>query len=116
MVNETHNKFHRNIEKDELGDDIPFETRLRFCLKNDLIPFLNLIKVQNGTNLIIITSDIINGIKTKSSRNFKFTEISSIIKGFTYGQKRIGVKILRTVYGTIDQLLEFLGLKPEKPE
>ena len=111
MVNETHNKFHRNIEKDELSDDIPFKTRLRFCLKNDLIPFLNLIKAKDETELIIITSDIINELKQKVPEISSLNEVSSIIKGFTYGQKRIGVKILRTAYGTEENLLDFLAME-----
>ena len=86
--------FIEILKKDELSDDIPFKSRLGFCLKNNLIPFLNLIKAKDGTNFIAITSDIINELKQKISEISSLHEISSIIKGFEYGQKRIGVKVL----------------------
>ena len=110
-VNETYNKFHRNIESVELKEDIPFESRLAFCLYNNLIPFLNPIKVKDGTNLIAITSDLINELKQKIPEISSLPEISSIIEGFEYGQKRIGGKNAKTVYGTVNQLLDFLGLR-----
>ena len=113
-INETYNKYHRNIERVELSDDIPFDSRLAFCLYNNLIPFLNPIKVKNGTNLIAITSDIINELKQKIPEISSLPEVSSIIEGFEYGQRKIGGRNTKTAYGTINQLLDFLGLGLEK--
>ena len=109
-VNETYNKFHRNIENAESTDDIPFESRFAFCLYNNLIPFLNQIKVKDGTNLIAITSDLISELKQKISQISSLNEIANIIEGFEYGQKRIGERNVKTAYGTKIQLLDFLGL------
>ena len=62
-----------------------------FCLENNLIPFLNLIKIYDKT-LIAITSDLIHELKQKISQLSSLNEIASIIDGFTYGQKQIGGK------------------------
>lgn len=110
-VNEIHNKFYRNVSRDAVVSvDIPFDSRLEFCLNNKLIPFLNLTKAKDGTNCIAITTDLIHELKQKTSEISSLPEIASIIEGFEYGQKRIGVKVLRTAYGTKKNLLDFLGM------
>jgi len=85
-----------------------FDSRLEFCLDQSLIPFLKRINV-NGTDLIVITSAIINELKPKIPEISSLPEIASIINGFEYGPKRIGIKLLRTAYGTKKNLTDFLG-------
>ena len=46
-VNETYNKFQRSIEKDNDVPNLPFSSRLNFCLDNKLIPFLNSVNTSN---------------------------------------------------------------------
>ena len=77
---------------------------------NNLISFLNPIKVKDGTNLIAITSDLISELKQKIPEISSLPEIANIIEGFEYGQRKIGGKNAKTAYGTINQLLDFLGL------
>ncbi|HJT83420.1 MAG TPA: bifunctional DNA primase/polymerase [Nitrososphaeraceae archaeon] len=109
LVNETYNKFHRNMEKIATEfQNTTFDNRLEFCLEQSLIPFLKRINV-NGTDLIVITSHIINELKQKVPEISSLPEIASIIEGFEYGHKRIGVKLLRTAYGTKKNLTDFLG-------
>ena len=114
-VNETYNKFQRSIEKDNDIPNLPFSSRLNFCLDNKLIPFLNSVDTSNKDNnketLLLITSDIIHELKKKISQISSLNEIATIIEGFEYGQKRINGKNIRTVYGTKKQLLDFLWME-----
>jgi hypothetical protein len=118
-VNETYNKYYRNIEKPIITNsdstaevpNLPFSDRLNFCLKNNLIPFLNSIKINDQTDMIAITSDLINEIKKKIPQVSSLNEVASIIDGFIYGQKRINEKNIRIAYGTKKQLLDFLWME-----
>jgi hypothetical protein len=101
-------KYHRSIdpESPKDGTNQPFEFRLYFCLNNNLIPFLS----TNKNNEIIITSDLIQELKINRINTIaSLQEISTMIEGFTYGQKKIGKKNVKAVYGSKNQLLEFLG-------
>jgi hypothetical protein len=118
-VNETYNKYYRNIEKPIITNsdsnaevpNPPFSDRLNFCLKHNLIPFLNSITINDQTNMITITSDLINEIKKKISQISSLNEVAAIIEGFEYGQKRINGKNIRAAYGTKKQLLDFLWME-----
>jgi hypothetical protein len=105
-VNETHNKYYINIEKDNIVANLPFSNRLNFCLENNLIPFLNLITIDK-TSMIAITSDLIHELKQKISQISSLNEVAAIIEGFEYEQKRIGGKNAKTAYGTKKNLLNF---------
>ena len=117
-VNETYNKYYRNIEKPILTNpdssaevpNLPFSDRLNFCLKHNLIPFLNPIKIDDETNMIAITYDLIHELKKKIPQISSLNEIAAIIEGFEYGQKRINEKNIRIAYGTKKQLLDFLWM------
>ena len=61
--------------------------------------------------MIAITYDLIHELKKKIPQISSLNEVSSIIEGFEFGQKRVGGKNVRTVYGTNIQLLEFLGIE-----
>jgi hypothetical protein len=115
-VNETYNKFHRSIEKDNDIPNLPFSSRLNFCLDNKLIPFLNSVDTSNNKDnekgiLILITSDLVHELKKKISQISSLNEIAAIIEGFEYGQKRVNGKNIRVVYGTKIQLLDFLWME-----
>ena len=114
-VNETYNKFQRSIEKDNDIPNLPFSSRLNFCLDNKLIPFLNFVntnnKDSNKETLILITSDLVHELKKKISQISSLNEVAAIIEGFEYGQKRVNGKNIRTVYGTKNQLLDFLWME-----
>ena len=114
-VNETYNKFQRSIEKDNDIPNLPFSSRLNFCLDNKLIPFLNSVNTSNKDNyketLILITSDLVHELKKKISQISSLNEVAAIIEGFEYGQKRVNGKNIRTVFGTKNQLLDFLWME-----
>jgi hypothetical protein len=116
-VNETYNKFQRSIEKDNDVPNLPFSSRLNFCLDNKLIPFLNPVITSNKDSnddeitIIIITSDLIHELKKKIPQISSLNEVAAIIEGFEYGQKRINGKNIRTVFGTKKQLLDFLWME-----
>lgn len=109
-VNETYNKYYRSIKKDNDVPNLPFSSRLNFCLEYNLIPFLNLIKIDK-INLIAITSDLIHELKNKIPQISSLNEIASIINGFKSGQKRIGGNNVRTAYGANIEFLDFLGME-----
>ena len=73
-----------------------------------MIPFLN----TNSKGEIIITSDIIQELKNdRISAISSLKEVSNIIYGFEYGQKKLGSnRNVRVAYGSITQLLEFLNI------
>lgn len=116
-INETYNKFHGNIQNLKANtEDVPFDFRFEFCLNKNLIPFFNPIKTKaagGGTNLIAITSDILNELKQKIPEISSLSEIASIINGFEYGPKRMGGRVLRIACGTKKQLLDFLEMNHE---
>jgi hypothetical protein len=110
-VNETYNKHYRSISNIDHQHaevpNMPFSHRLNFCLDHNLIPFLN--KTKNALE-IIITSDIMHELK-----QFKIdysisslAEISRIISGFEYGQKKLGGRNVRAAYGPKVKLLDYL--------
>jgi hypothetical protein len=114
-VNETYNKYYRNIEKPSIinsdsNAEVPnllFSSRLDFCLKHNLIPFLNPIKINEETNMIAITSDLVHELKKKIPQISSLSEVAAIIDGFEYGQKRIGEKNIRVAYGTKKTIVGF---------
>ena len=68
------------------GINQPFDFRLNFCLENNLIPFLN----TNSNGEIIITSDLIQELKNHRIYGISsLQEVSNIIDGFEYGQKKL---------------------------
>jgi hypothetical protein len=119
IVNETYNKYYRNIEKifivnsdsDAEVPNLPFSSRLDFCLKHNLIPFLNPIRIDDENIMIAITSDLVHELKKKIPQISSLYEVAAIIDGFEYEQKRIGGKNIRVAYGTKKKLLDLLGVK-----
>ena len=82
-VNETYNKYYRNIEKPIITNsdssaqvpNLPFSDRLNFCLKHNLIPFLNPIKIDDERSMIAITYDLIHELKKKIPQISSLNEI-----------------------------------------
>ena len=102
-------KYHKSIDPLSIDDiNQPFDYRLNFCLKHNLIPFLN----TNSNGEIIITSDLIQELKNRRIYGISsLQEVSNIIDGFEYGQKKLGKnRNVRAAYGSITQLLEFLDM------
>jgi hypothetical protein len=117
-VNETFSRHYRAIEKANITNKeysgevthLLFSERLAFCLRHNLIPFLNF-KVIDGSEIIIITSDLINDIKNKIPSISSLNEVAQLIEGFEYGQKKITNKRnVRAAYGPKNYLLDFIGV------
>ena len=94
------------------GINQPFDNRLNFCLKNNLIPFIN----TNSNSEIIITSDVIQELKNHRIYGISsLKEVSNIIDGFEYGQKKLGAKKnVRAAFGTRIQFSKFLIFEEER--
>jgi hypothetical protein len=74
-----------------------------------LIPFLS----TNKNNEIIITSDLIQELKINRINTIaSLQEVSTMIDGFQYGQKKIGggKKNVKAAYGSRSQFIDFLEL------
>ena len=115
-INDTYNRYYRNIEKINSDSNaevpnLPFSSRLNFCLEHNLIPFLNPVTIKDEKSMIVITSDLIYDIKNKIPSISSLNEVSQIIDGFEYGQKKLAGRNVRAAYGTKEQLLDFLGLE-----
>ena len=107
-INETYNKFHKTIDTSSVDvPNLPFENRLDFCLTHKLIPFLN----TNKNKEILITSDLLLELK-KQRINYitSLSQVAKMINGFEYGQKKLGTRNVRAVYGSNVQLIDFLGI------
>ena len=109
-INDAYCKYYKSIADSRTIDGVnqSFNKRLTFCLEHNLIPFLN----TNSKGEIIITSDIIQELKNhRISAISSLKEVSNIIYGFEYGQKKLGSnRNVRAAYGSITQLLEFLNI------
>ena len=112
-INDAYCKYYKSIADSTSVDGInqPFKNRITFCLKHNLLPSIN----KNSKNEIIITSDLIQELKNRKIYGISsLQEVSNIIDGFEYGQKKLGSKRnVRAAYGSITQLLEFLNLDVE---
>lgn len=105
-INEVCNRHYRIIHPDYEEHSIQFEDRLDFCLENKLIPFLN----QNEKSEVIITSDLIQELRRNKIESFSnLVDVSKMIDGFEYGQKKIGGKNLRATYGPKNEFLTFIN-------
>ena len=118
-INDIYNRYSRNIEKISITNsdsnaevpNLPFSSRLNFCLEHNLIPFLNPVTIKDEKSMIIITSDLIYDIKNKIPSISSLNEVSQIIEGFEYGQKKLAGRNVRAAYGSKKQFLDFLGLE-----
>ena len=86
--------------------------RLNFCIEHNLIPFLN----TNSNSEIIITSDLIQELKNRRIYGISsLQEVSNIIDGFEYGQKKLGTKRnIRAAFGSRLQFSKFLIFEEEE--
>lgn len=112
-INENYGKYHKSIELPLSIDHInqTFDYRLNFCLKHNLVPFLN----KNSNGEIIITSDLIQELKNHRIYEISsLQEVSNIIDGFEYGQKKLGKnRNVRAAFGSRLQFSKFLIFEEE---
>ncbi|HET6716033.1 MAG TPA: hypothetical protein VFG90_02800 [Nitrososphaeraceae archaeon] len=112
-INETYIRYHKSIDPSSSIDGInqPFDFRLNFCLENNLIPFLN----PNSNGDIIITLDLIQELKNHRIYGISsLQEVSNIINGFEYGQKKLVGRNVRAAFGSRIKFSEFLIFKAEE--
>lgn len=76
-----------------------------------MVPFLN----KNSNGEIIITSDLIQELKNHRIYGISsLQEVSSIIDGFEYGQKKLGKnRNVRAAFGSRLQFSKFLIFEEE---
>lgn len=113
-INEMYIRYNRSIDPSSSLDGInqPFDFRLNFCVAHNLIPFIN----TNSNGEIIITSGLIQELKNHRIYGISsLQEISNIIDGFEYGQKKLGKnRNLRVAYGSRIQFSEFMMFEEEE--
>jgi hypothetical protein len=97
-----YSRVYGNEEFARIG--ISIDKKLRFCLDNNLIPYLHKIDGYN----IAITVDIMNDIKHHSLENItSLKDIGSIV-GVKYVNKKFNGKRMRLLEGSIGNLTTFL--------
>ena len=80
-------------------------------MKNNLIPFIN----TNSTGDIIVTSDLIQELKNHRIYGISsLQEVSNIIDGFEYGQKKLVGRNVRAAFGSRIQFSKFLIFEEEE--
>jgi hypothetical protein len=113
-INEAYCKYYKSIADTKYIDGInqPFDFRLNFCLKHNLIPFIN----ENSNAEIIITSDLIQELKNLRIYGVSsLQEVSNIIDGFEYGQKKLGKnRNVKAAFGSRVQFSKFLIFEEEE--
>lgn len=108
-INEVYIRYHKSIDPISSVDGInqPFDFRMDFCLKHNLIPFLN----TNSKSEIIITTDLIQELKNHRIYGISsLQEVANIIDGFEYGQKKFTGRNLRAASGSRKQFSDFFNL------
>ena len=109
-INEAYCRYHNSIEKCDVPN-MPFEHRVNFSLKNNLIPFLN----TNKKDEVILTSDLIEELKRNKIHGISsLREVSIIINEFNYSEKKLASKTVRAAWGTKNQFLKFLGFEEDE--
>jgi hypothetical protein len=104
-INEACSKYAKICAIDEY-EQIGFSmgSKLKFCLKNNLIPYLHKV---DGFN-IALTVDIMNDIKQFNIENITSLADLGLILGFDYVNKRFNGKKMRFLEGSIGNLTTFL--------
>ena len=72
---------------------VDFYTRLNFCLKNKLLPFLHSYTRKDGIEEIVITHDILKELRKQLDNIEGITTLADLgkeIPGFIYCQKKLG--------------------------
>jgi hypothetical protein len=93
-ITEAYSRHIRTLYKEQdPGVVIDFKTRLNFCIKNKLLPFLNSHTRKDNTEEIVITHDILKELTKKLDHIEGITTLEDLgkeIPGFEYCQRRLG--------------------------
>jgi hypothetical protein len=101
----------------EYGSAI-FLDRVRFCIENKVVPYLDQYNSKNGELMICITSPILKEVNRKRVGNGNINtlrDIANEIPSFTYGTRVIGGKSIKAAYGSRTSFDNFIssGVKEE---
>jgi hypothetical protein len=80
-----------------------FIDRVRFCVENKIIPYIDYYKSKSGESMICVTSPIIRELNKKKIGNGGLNtlrDFANKIPSFTYGIRVIGGKSVICAYGS----------------
>ena len=93
-ITEAYSRHIRTLYKEQdPGIVIDFSTRLEFCIKNKLLPFLHSHTRKDNTEEIVITHDILKELTKKLDHIEGITTLEDLgkeIPGFEYCQRKLG--------------------------
>jgi hypothetical protein len=94
QITDAYSRHIRTLYKEhDPGVTIDFPTRLNFCIKNKLLPFLHGYARRDGTDEIVITHDILKEMTRKLGHVEGITTLEDLgkeIPGFVYCQRKLG--------------------------
>lgn len=106
-INETYSKYSKiNTEENNKNDNIIL-SKICFCLKHKLIPFLHFFNDNN----IVITIDIMSELKNNNIENITSLHDVGTLLNLNYTNMNFFGKKRRLLYGQMDNLLRFLDLE-----
>jgi hypothetical protein len=117
LTNEINEYFIKNIKAIEYQNDelvkalhdtqdyksVIFIDRVRFCVENKIISYIDQYTSKNGESMICITSSILKELNKKRVGNGSINtlrDIANEIPSFTYGTRMIGGKSVKAAYGS----------------
>lgn len=93
-ITDAYSRHIRTLYKEQdPGIVIDFYTRLNFCIKNKLLPYLHIHTRKDGTEEIVITHDILKELTKKLDHIEGITTLEDLgkeIPGFEYCQRKLG--------------------------
>jgi Bifunctional DNA primase/polymerase, N-terminal len=113
-ITDAYSRHIRTLYKEQdPGITIDFSTRLNFCIKNKLLPFLHSHTRKDNTEEIAITHDILKELTKNLDHIEGITTLEDLgkeIPGFLYCQRKLGPNNRNTkvLAGKRDDLAEFL--------
>jgi hypothetical protein len=121
QITDAYSRHIRTLYKEQdPGVTIDFKTRLNFCIKNKLIPFLHSHTRKDGTEEIVITHDMLRELTKKLDHIEGITTLEDLgkeIPGFEYCQRKLGPdnRNTKVLAGKYDEFADFLegGIKDD---
>ena len=119
-ITEAYSRHIRTLYKEQdPGIVIDFSTRLDFCIKNKLLPFLHSHTRKDNTEEIVITHDILKELTKKLDHIEGITTLEDLgkeIPGFEYCQRKLGPdnKNTKVLAGKHEDFVKFLEGNSEK--
>lgn len=116
-ITDEYSRHIRTLYRDhDPGIIIDFNTRLNFCMKNKLLPFLHSHTRKDGTEEVLITHDILRELRKKRDNIegiITLGDLGKEIPNFIYCQRKLGSdnRNAKVIAGRVHDFIDFLEAK-----